>query len=303
MSIAAIIGNGGIGDIILSYQCGSVLESSGKFKDIFYFHPVRSEIYRVVKRLFNKKSLEINPKYGKLEFDAEIKEEFFKQFFIKPEDSQVYFVEPDLLFRNPLAFDYKSYNTTPERIRQIRLLESRWKPEKIIYVGLVTSTDGYLYHNIPDLIVSLAEKLPDHIIYFPLVDKWDNKQLNLGDFNKQFPKNVLIHNNPDFLESIKWMERSCYGIYTDNGSSHLAYQLGQPRLLLDPRFPVSKLTSPWVARWRTTTEESIPIQIEPDDASEIVKTHLTVPQTRLIPAMNVLMNLGANWSNDLIFKF
>jgi len=142
--------------------------------------------------------------------------------------------------------------------------------------------------------------LPNHTVYFPKIDKWNATPINI-DLEFDFPKNVHIDTNPTFLKSLDYLKRSCYGVFADNGPSHIAYQLGLPRLVLDSRFGFNGL--PWAARWRQDLTESIPISSSPSEIARLIKTNIEVPQTCLIPRHTVLVNQDVDWKQVLIIKY
>lgn len=215
----------------------------------------------------------------------------------------IYYVIPDLLSRGPLAFDYQKWGLSLQTIKNTRLLVDDFEPEKRIYMGLATSTKEYLYPYIPQLLIKLANILPNHEIYFPNITKWAGKDINLGDFNRKFPDNVKITNDLDFIENLSILRKSCYGVFVDNGASHCSYHLGQPRLLIDHRTGFGRDSVPWVARWRETLEDSINANSNISDICELIKTNIEIPQTLLLPKSVVINNLGVNWARELIFKY
>ncbi len=284
----------GLGDNILGLQCASFIPGCQVISCS------RDDVFRPLDYLFSARfqlrQSDLKDKWGHENYILSNQQELNEL----QKDGPVYFVIPDLLFRGPLAFDYRKYNLSPPAIRSRRLLMADWKPQKIVYVGLCTSTDGYLYHDIPGLLKNLGAALPDYIIYFPNLKQWAGRYLSYGDLSN-LGGNVHIHENPDFCESLDFLKRSAYGIFTDNGPSHVAYQLGMPRLLLDPRVGAANIA--WRARWRETDEESIQITIDPKAITEIVKTNLETPETLLIRRTEVWVNRFPNWPRELIFKY
>jgi hypothetical protein len=294
MDKVAIIGAGGFGDLILSRQCGSFIKEN---REVFYYYPVRDEIFKAIKAFFTD-SIQIEESYdagNSFVTNPQIRDKFYQS---RKGFSETYWVVPDLLFRNPYSFDYVKYNTNPQIIKQTRLLTHYRKVKKLIYVGLQTSTAGYLYSYIPEIINKLAQTLPDYQIYFPEVLNWNNTGLQKLEFIN-LPENVTIHKNPDFVESLRILETASYFIGTDNGPSHLAYQFGIPRLILDPQYNKPA----WVARWKEDPTESISINTNFMDVAALVKLNLQIPQTMMLPRNMVLANLGVDWPANLLFKF
>ncbi len=214
---------------------------------------------------------------------------------------EIAIVWPDALFRNPYALDWQKYHIHPQVIKTMRLLKRKWHPQKRIYAGLVSSTDGYVYKDIPKLLNAIAEVLPEYEVHFPFLETWASKKLSLGDFSQPFRNNVIIHHNPEFKEQIDLLSTCCYSVVADNGISHIAYHLGQPRLLLDSRLDQHGL--PWTARWKEDISESISIQTPATLVAMIVETNIAVPQTCLIPREAVMANLLTDWAKKLFFKY
>lgn len=300
MKQVLIVAGGGIGDCIQGLQCAEMA-----FRQ--RFNPTiliasRENVYNPLNYLFggDYNVVYLGDKYTREQLNED--QQFIQDLKSKYNCTHYYYHEPDLLYRNPCRFDFEYFLCNPQTIRQQRLLLHRWKPEKIIYVGLVSTTEGYLYSKIPELLLSLAVGFPDYEIYFPNVEKWADKTIKYGEFSN-LPKNVTIDNNPTIEQSFEILMKSVYGIYTDNGPSHISFQLGQNRLLLDPRFGIHRSSVPWIARWRESIEDSIPIQTPPEEVTKLVKVNLEVPQTLLLPKAYVVNQLQSNWSESLYFKY
>ncbi len=303
--LVTTIGGNGAGDCLESLVCASYIKKAGK--DVITYLCTREEIIKPLRFLFEDQfSLELLPEsYGdKFTTNPNFVTEFKKEKFLAS-DGEFYLSYPDLLFHHPLAFNYKKYNVSLRTLRTTRLLTHKWKPgnKKKIYVGLCSSTDGYLYNNIPALLRKLGKELPDYELIFPNLKSWAKRELTYGDLSNM-PQNVTIHENPDFCDSLKIMTECCLGIYTCNGSSHIAFSLGQPRLLLDPQYERIM----WQSRWKEDTGECIDINTSIGDIVSIVKTNLTVPETTLLSRQKVLdilikNNYNVNWVKDLLIKY
>ena len=290
----------GLGDNILGLPCAKFIKEA----QVDIVSCSRDEVYQPLESLFKGRfNLSQHPLKDSWGSDNWILDNQHALSSLRSNYDEIYYVIPDLLFNSPLAFPFKKYNCHPQAIKTTRLLTDSFAPSKTVYVGLVTSTDGYLYGDIPSLLNQLAGELPDYTIYFPMVSKWGDRELNLGNFNIPFRTNVFIDFNPSFKDSIEWMKKSAYGIYTDNGSSHIAYHLGQPRLLLDPRFGLSENTLPWIARWRETLDDSIHIATNYKEVASLVAINLRVPQTTLVPRCAVLNQSYVDWMRLLFFKY
>jgi hypothetical protein len=302
------IGGHGLGDCILSLQISYFLSKLNiEHQNLT---STRNEIFNPLKYLFedkfklnqiDEKITENNLIINSIEAQEELKKKY--------NGTEIIYNVPDLLFRNPLAFDFQKYNLSPQIIKKHRLLldpSFRQKKENIIYCGLATSTENYVYYDIPELIQKLAKALPNYKIYFPLLTKWDKPIDNLGNFNINFPQNVIIDKDPKFESSLEILKQSVYGIFTCNGPSHIAYHLGIPRLILDPQF--GKL--PWVARWKEDYEECIPINTSINEILTIVVNNILIPQTQMFDRkfISFLERGSANpsnldWSQILYFKY
>lgn len=301
MSEICILGSHGFGDSILSLQCAHYVKQSGKQADIISC--TRNKVFEPLDYLFGDLfDISQHPKKEEWGHENWILNNQQELQYISAY-KEIYYAIPDLLFKSPLAFDYAKYNTNPQLIRQTRLLTHKYKPTRKIYLGLCSSTDGYLYNNINHLIRKLGRELPEYEFYFPNVKTWANKEIDYDDLDNM-PLNVTIHENPDFCESLDIMKTCCYGIYTCNGPSHAAFQLGQNRLILDPQYNKTL----WQARWREDTSECIDINSSINDIVNVVKSNLEIPQTTLIPRQKVLdllirNNYEVSWNKELLFKF
>jgi hypothetical protein len=288
---------GGIGDTLLGRQCGYFAERAGD--EVSFFYPVREEIFRVIKHFFPN-SIQIGEAFdsgNNFEKDITYRNQFRDLHLNKDYDQTIYWVVPDLLFANDHAFDYKKYNIDIQTIKSTKVLLNQRKPiEKIVYCALATSTPNYEYPYIRYFLKDLSDRLPDYKIYFPYVSNWSGKSLNFGDLTG-LPKNVWVHENPDFLESIEILKKSCYCVCSCNGPSHISYHLGIPRLILDPQF----MRPAWVARWKENESECVDRHIDPDTASYIVATNIRIPQTTLIDR-KFLLNKTIDWKQALFLK-
>lgn len=301
MSKICLISGDGIGGQLLSFQCGKILKDKGH--DVTILVSARDEVFKPLNYLLGKKFkiIQIAENYQNdlLNFNDlhYTVLQLVNQIF-----DEIYIVYPDLLFRHSRSFDYKKFNLSLQVIKDTRVLIEDWAPEKLIYLGLATSTPGYLYPEISQLIVNLAQKLPDYKIYLPNIKKWD-KPVNLGDFSLIDHKNVHIHDSPDFLDSLEYLKKAAYGIFTCNGPSHIAHQLGIPKLILDPQF--NKI--PWISRWKDDYQDCIPINTAPDLVSSIVKHNIQTECTQLIDRKFLYQILSQNpspdWKNIFYLKY
>lgn len=297
MKEAVIISSHGIGDCILGLSCASFLEK-GDYKILV---SARAEVFHALDHVFGdlfelERIDESISENNLILYDNLVKEKLWGQY--RNEYKNLYYVVPDLLFNSPLAFPCQHYGVSPHVIKSTRLLLNQRRPKRLIYLGLNSTTEGYVYNNISGLAIELAKKMPDFDIILPLVAKWAGNQINRPTFSETLP-NLRIQENPSILKSFDDIANASYFVGTDNGPSHLAYHYGIPRLILDPQF--GRL--PWIARWKEDYCESIPISTEVDDIVTLVNANVTIPQTTLIPRMEVLRRPFANWRQELFFKF
>jgi len=295
------LGGHGLGDCILALQISSLLTA----QNIEHVNCIstRDQIFKPLNYIFGKKFKlhqvnEVITENNNIVLNQKLQNQLKQEFSC----SDLTYNVPDLLFHNPLALDFSQYNLNPQLIKKHRvLLDNKQKKENIIYCGLATSTPGYLYKDLQNLLLSLASSLPDYQIYFPNIKSWD-KEIDMGNFNMEFPSNVYIHENPNFEDSLDVLLKSKYGIFTCNGPSHVAYQIGIPRLILDPQF--NKL--PWISRWKEDYEECVPLNLNYSLIKDIVYNNIMFPQTILFDRKmlaNLLINNQTDWSKILFFKY
>ena len=296
------IGGHGLGDCILSLQISYLL----RLKNVQHINLIstRQQVFEPLYSIFHSgfDLYKIDEKFSHenaIISNQTLKDEITNHY----KSNNITYNVPDLLFRNPLALDYKKYGLTPSVIKKTRTMTAYFSSkENIIYCGLCSTTDGYVYKNIPALLKLLAEFLPDYTIYFPIVKSWDKEINNLGNFDISFPSNVFIHNNPSFEDSLEYLKKSSYGIFTCNGPSHIAYQIGMPRLVLDPQF--NKI--PWMSRWKEDYEECIDINTNYNDIVKLVEANLRYPETTLIDRkklLELIQNGYNNWKDIFFFKY
>ena len=118
------IGSGGIGDAILSLNCAKFVQDRIGKENVYCLMCVRDEVYRPLEYLFNN-LFNLEQHYDKekwsnnnnwiLSNKGEL-DRFYSTF------NEIYYVLPDLLFKNSLRFDYEKYNVHPQIIKQNRLL-------------------------------------------------------------------------------------------------------------------------------------------------------------------------------------
>jgi len=300
MANTLIVGLGGAGDLIESFQCAHYAKLVGD--NVVVKCLARNETFQMINYLFNKdfeiqqESESVAENYKIITDDTWINEQ------LKHHD-YVYVTCPDLLFRSKYAFPAQSYRTTPKTIKQTRLLTKYWTPHQKISLCLNSNTEGYLYEWIFELAKDLALNLPSHIIYLPILNEWANKKINHKPI-PDFPPNVCVDHNPNVLDAIEHLKTSEYAVVADNGFFHIANQFGVPLTLLDPRFGYSQQSIGWHPRWRPFgMNDSLDINTPPRIAAEVVKINLTIPETQLIPRFVLAQNLNVDWKQSLILKF
>ena len=239
--MVSILTCGGIGDQILAFQAASIVKSSKQTAKIF--SASRDEVFKPLYSLFQDSFdiVQIEESLG----DSVVNGSCDISTVTNNNDNCI--IWPDLIFSHPLIFDCKRFKTHPTLVRSSRLLTSKWNPTKLIYFGLNTTTKDYVYPNAVKLIKNIALRLPDYKCFFNNLTTWAGKNIKLNNL-ESLPPNVVIGDNLSFDESLSHLFKSSYCVTLDNGISHIAYQLGIPRLLLDARLNPEGIK--WLARWR-----------------------------------------------------
>jgi hypothetical protein len=286
-----IVGGHGLGDCLLSLQCAHYVKQAGDECTVELY--TRDEVFNPIAAIFGHL---FNLKQNKGELDPTNIDKIDTDLYFY---NEVYFALPDWLFSNPKAFDWQRYHTSPQMIKTTRLLADQRRNNGVIYLGLMTSTQGYLYDDIEALAVNLAKVFPQYSVYLPIITSWAGQTLKEFNFPADAPKNLIIEKDPNFAASLSVLRDSVYFIGTDNGPSHVAFHFGVPRLILDPQY--NKL--PWIARWKEDVTESIPIGSSWPEVVRLVSTNFNRPETLLIPRAAVLANLGTEWKRLLLNKF
>lgn len=286
----------GVGDAILGMQCAHYV----KTRVPLVVACCRDEVFKILREAFGF-SIVQHPekeKWGEnnwiLNNQAELQNHRETQGEV-----EVYYVIPDLLFRNPLTFDWRKYNVSPQTIKSTRVLTHHWKPSKRIYVGLASSHPDYQFRNIYALLFALGANFPEYEIYYPNLQNWNGSKMpgEPVDFSG-LPANVVIDTVCAVETTVKKLKESDYGIFVDNGFSHLAYQCGVPRLVLDHYYGNCAFES----RWRENTEDYIPYTEKIEEILPIIYNGLNDPTTLLINK-NWLRNRSTDWSKALIYKY
>jgi hypothetical protein len=299
MNHPLILTQGGIGDCIQGFQCAHFAAQAKYAPTICCM--VRDDVYLPLCRLFVYEGFRMfqHPQKEELANDYKLlkdPEQYLVNYRTLFDD--IYFTTPDTLFNSPLAFDWQKFGVHPNTVRSTRLLTHRWQPQKRIYMGLTTSTPEYVYSNVPGLIREVAKSLPDYEIFFNHVRNWAGHRIDHGVFG-DMPDNVNLQTDKSFADCLEILRTSAYAVVLDNGISHIAYQFGIPRLLIDNRLDINSVA--WQARWRQDSNESIPY-LPPESLAKIVKTNVEIPQTTLIPR-NFLAKYNTDWKRQLIFKW
>ena len=274
MSVA-ILCSDGTGGSIHGQNCAEIVfKVTGVRPTVFY--AARDETFEPIKYLFPD-TIQIPEEF---QHNNNFERPGYKERFIGEygQFDEIYYVVPDLLYQNAHAFDYKRYNTTPTQIKQYRALTHLYKPEKKVFLGLTTTTNGYHYEHIREFIIDLAQRLPDYELYFPSIKQWAGVSLDYTEILKDLPSNVTVAENPSFIDSIKVLCNCEYGIFTCNGLSHIAFSTGQNRLVFDPQFN----RIPFMSRWKETYEELVPFDTPAKQAAKVVEINLRQPISCLI---------------------
>lgn len=300
MDNIAIVTGGGIGDCILAYQAASYVQKhSDNFPYIFLC--ARKEVVEPLNHIFRTKlwpTFWINEEKH-WDIDNLIKDQTFLEN-LRKDYKEVYVVLPDVLFTGKYAFDWKKYRVNLKTLTQTRLLTHFWKPKKQIYCALSTSTGGYSYSETHLLLKYLDDILPkEYIVRRPILKKWAGMELYPTSTTINYSSRIQLIESPDIKTEIDELRQSEYCVCLDNGPSHLAYQFGIPRLLLDPRMG----QFPWVARWREDVSESIVITTPSKMIANLVKINIEIPQTQLLPKQFILNNMNSDWKTQLLLKY
>lgn len=292
----ATIGAHGLGDAILSLKCASIIYSCNV--SVKKFVAVRDEIFKPLKHLFPDIT-QLSEFYGKdnrVLKDDELVESLHKQY---GRFDNIYYIIPDLLYNNKMAFDWRRFRTNPQTIQSMKILTHLWNPERFIFISANTTTPEYKLNNIYQIIKNVASQNPDYKVFYNNLKSWDNTNIDNGDFNG-LPENVIIGNDLPFIECIEYLIKSSYCLTIDCGIYHIANELGVPYTLLDTRLAPSSL--PWRARWRYDLDHSIPAHTDSISISKLIRTNLERPQTTLIPRTVVIDNEGRDWNKLLLIK-
>lgn len=290
------IGGHGIGDNLTSLQISYFF----KLKGIEHINvsSCRNEVFRPLS-VFFPDLIKVDEKYShgnEIIYNLELEKELLNKFSCDLINYNV----PDLLFRNPRSLNLEKLGLSIQIIKKHRLLLNQsLNKQRNIFLGFSSSTPGYIYPYIKKLCQYICAALPDYHFIFPKPNSWD-KPIIYGDLNSlKNISNLEILEDPNFEDILQKLKSCCYGVFSCNGPSHLAYHLGIPRLILDPQF--NKL--PWIARWKEDYEECIDINNVPEEVEKLITTNIRIPQTQLIPRQKVLENLYKNWGNELIIKY
>lgn len=299
-----IICAAGLGDQMEGLKCAYHIPKTKKVKILSCS---RDEVFRPLNHLFgNQFTIEQIPEsYAenyRLLFDNSLMER------LKGDAEEIYFSCPDTLYSGPYAFNYKKYDVSLPVLKSTRLLLNKYEPQNEIYLGLMSTTPGYLYKEIVYLAKRLAANLPEYLIHLPILTKWANQDICIpGVPVENPPANLICYYDPDFIQQLELQRRCCYGIYGDNGVNHCAHHLGQSKISLDPH----NFKNLWISRWHECDNEWIDINTSVADIVRLVVTNLKIPQTQLLPhkyILNVIrrdamLRQGTNWKYELGIKF
>lgn len=291
---------GGIGDQILGLQCALTARDLYPNIDFEVVSISRDEVFKPLHYLFSDRILitqhEGKEKWGEHHWILN-NQDALRQY---PHPNK-YYVVPDLLHRNPLAFDFARFRLHPQIVREQRvLLNARRPTEKIIYTALNTSTSDYIFPKTAQLVNAIARACPDYKVYFNDLTQWAGMEINNETDTTVWESNVIYGKNVSFLTNLEILKRSSYCICLDNGISHIAYQLGIPRTLISRRTNLDGLM--WQARWYPQLSDCIGYDNRPGEIAYLIKTNLEIPQTTLIPRQVVLDHLHVYWPEVLGFK-
>lgn len=249
----AICSANGLGDALLGFQYADFLRSLNISPAVFC--AVRPEIFEVLSYLL--------PTYNPLKIDEEVgaNNNIFKWLNTNKNHKDIkqlslfdtiYYDVPDLLGRGPLNFPFEQYNTRLELIKERRLL-TKWNissADSIIYVSLVTSTQGYSDPILGRTIIHLCKQFPQYTFYCPLISSWNNQNTIQPKFD-EYPENLVVAENKSFIENLEVLRRSKFAIVNDSGALHTIYHTGKDFIFLNPRYTIQSVA--WLPRWYNPT--------------------------------------------------
>ncbi len=292
--------SGGIGDQILGLQCAIAVKEKHPDLNVDVISISRDDVFKPLHHLFRDGGILLyqhpeREKWGENHWILQNQ----KELNVFPHKLK-YYIVPDLLHRNPLAFDFQKFGQHMSVIREKRCLTKKWKPgKKRIYMALNTSTPEYKYPDIKGLISKTAELLPDYEVYFNDLTAWAGHSLD-NNAQGDYPPNVAYVRNEPFISSLNKLMESDYVVCLDNGISHIAYQLGIPRSLISHRLDHKGVM--WVARWYPQLADCITYDYAPR-LPTVIKQNLECPQTLLIPRLYHAMYPGFDCARTLGFKY
>ena len=299
-----IVLSGGFGDQMEGLKCAFHIPKTKKIKILSCS---RNEVFRPLNHLFgNQFSIkQISESYAE-NYALLFNESLVNK--LKEDAEEFYFVCPDTLYGGPYAFNYQKYDVSLPVLKSTRLSLNKYEPQKEVYLGLMSTTPGYLYKEIVHLAKRLADNLPEYLIHLPILPKWANQDIYIpGIPVENAPDNLICYYDPDFIKQLELQRRCCYGIYTCNGMSHSSFHLGQPRVVLDPQF--EKIL--WLSRWKENPNDCIDINTSVTDIVKLTVTNLKIPQTQLLPHQYILniikrdtmLRQETQWGYELGMKF
>ncbi len=226
----------GCGGLILAFQCAHFIKQAGH--EVVVRICAKDEIYKPLHHLFSD------------QFAMKQLPEHYAEIA----GSQTsYWVWPDALFRNPNAFDYKRFNTSLNAIKSQRLLQHKLKVTNKIGLFLNSNTNGYSYSSIGKLATEIAKRFPDKTVYLPILNEWQGVKIPDVILNDEdCPPNLMVEENQDFNKVIDHLLECELTICSDSGPSHISFNTGQTRILLDPYAEITRNTIGWWTRWRQT---------------------------------------------------
>ncbi len=286
-----IICKDGVGGGCLGFQSAFFIKQAGH--EVLVKIAAKDEIFKPLYHLFSD------------QFNIE---QISEDFVIDSHLEKTFVVWPDALFRNPLAFDFKKFNTSLNAIKSQRLLQHKLKLTNKIGLFLNSVTTGYTYQDVGGLATEIAKRFPDKTVYLPILTRWANQDVPSVVFKQESdaPSNLVIEENQDFNKVIDHLLECELTLCADNGPGNISYQTGQVRILLDPRSECTRHTCAWISRWRSDNgNDSIPILTPVNDIVNLCDVLLNEPTTQLLPKWFLLNKTKENFefSKWLIYKF
>lgn len=301
----AILTCGGIGDACSAFVAASIIR---QHQDVTIFCIARDDVWEVIDNLFKTYNPQRLPEslaeniFGYLKHGGNKEIDEIKSLY-----NNIICCWPDECYTSSYAFNYQEYGYTIQRLKEIRLLTGQSTQSDLIYVNLNSSTPEYQVKDPRKIIEAISLANPHKRIFLPIISTWANKKLDywnvqVSDMHNFL--NVIIKQDPPFLECLEYLKEASYVVTIDSGIYHLAHHFGKRMLLLDYR--ESELEPPWgmpwLVRWRYNLHDTISQDSRPATIGAIIRENLSVEQSQLLPRNMVQHLLGYTQDQPIDWK-